>query len=88
MTLEFARKLRDHIREKNDLYATVPLGHGPDGYFVRVKVQSNESKDFRSVYDWFTYTKAENERRRKVTGISASAISCRASPRPPPRSGR
>lgn len=37
MTLKDARTLCQHIRDVGppDLRPTVPLGHGPDGYFVR-----------------------------------------------------
>lgn len=35
MTLKEAKELRDYIIATNGVNCTVPLGHGPDGYFPR-----------------------------------------------------
>lgn len=62
MTLEQARKLRDHLKD-HGIKATVPLGYSGDEYFVLAKMKHESSKrSFQTLEQWRDYARAENQR--------------------------
>ena len=60
MTLKEARAVRDMIRDK-EIYCTVPLGHGPNGYFARIVC--GRCRDFYSMKDAIAYVQEHDERK-------------------------
>ena len=72
MTLIDARKLRDEILATG-IYATVPLGHGPDGYWAQI-VSSVGDGIFHSLEDFEQYRKESLARRFKELHPARSPI--------------
>ncbi len=60
MTLTKARRLRDFIRGQ-DVHAVVPLGHGPDGYFVRITTSQGPLR-LDSPSEWNAYCQRERDK--------------------------
>lgn len=54
MNLKDARALRDRIRETG-IHCVVPLGFGPDGYWVEINTTDRGQVTFWSESDWEHY---------------------------------
>lgn len=69
MTLADAKALRDMIRAAG-LACTVPLGHGPTGYFARIwsarEGNPGQPVDFRSEGEWLAWKRRADEEDRKA----------------------
>lgn len=68
MTLKDAKLLRDKIKATGP-WTTVPLGHGPDGYFVRI-ITDRGPKEFRS---WRAYRAYRQSRMLERLDAEAAA---------------
>ncbi len=58
MKLTDARKLRDSVARRAKCSAVVPLGHGPDGYFVQA-YRGGETLEFADPAAFEAWVKAE-----------------------------
>jgi len=68
MTLKEARQVRDELRTAG-IHSVVPLGYGPDGYFVRIYLGFNEVRKFMILDDARKYireSESRNERNYKL----------------------
>ena len=61
MTLKEAKVLRNRIYS-GGLHCTVPLGHGPCGYFARI-ITHEGPRDFQSWTEYDQYRKERNAKR-------------------------
>jgi hypothetical protein len=66
MTLKEARALRDYIHSKNSINCTVPLGHGPDGYFPRSDMGAAGPRDWKSKQEFRDWHAQYLRRQRKI----------------------
>lgn len=65
MTLKDARQLRDYIHSKDSINCTVPLGHGPCGYFPQ-SILSTGPRDWTSRQDFRDWLATRIRERRVI----------------------